>query len=90
MAEQYHVDLERFSLEKFRRILETGEVLPSRKILKEKIPERFAILRAMGVRNLKELIDALSTKKKIEQFAQESGLPQDYLEILKRQTGIYN
>ena len=89
MAEQYHVDLEQFSLEKFRRILETGEVLPSRKILKEKIPERFAILKAMGVRNLKELIDALSTKKKIERFAQESGLPQVYLEILKRQTGIY-
>ena len=89
MAEQYYVDLERFSMEKFRRILETGEVLPSRKILKEKIPERFAILQAMGIQNLKELIDALSTKKKIEQFAQESGLPQDYLEILKRQTGIY-
>ncbi len=77
MAEQYHVDLEQFSLERFRHILETGKVLPSRKILKEKIPERFAILESMGIRNLKELIGALSTKKKVERFSQESGLPQD-------------
>ena len=89
MAEQYHVDLEQFSLERFRHILETGKVLPSRKILKEKIPERFAILESMGIRNLKELIGALSTKKKVERFSQESGLPQDYLNMLKRQTRIY-
>jgi len=89
MAGQYHVDLEQFSLEKFRHILETSELLPSRRILKEKIPERFAILEGMGIENLKELIDALSTRKKIERFSQESGLPRDYLEILKRQTKIY-
>lgn len=89
MAEQYHVDLEQFSLERFRHILETGKVLPSRKILKEKIPERFAMLESMGIRNLKELIGALSTKKKVERFSQESGLPQDYLNMLKRQTRIY-
>ena len=89
MAEQYHVDLERFSLEKFRHILETGHVLPSHRILKDKISERFAALESMGISNLQELIDALSTKKKIERFSQESGLPQDYLEILKRRTRIY-
>ena len=89
MAEQYHVDLEQFSLERFRHILETGKVLPSRKILKEKIPERFAILESMGIRNLKELIGTLRTKKKGERFSLESGLPQDYLNMLKRQTRIY-
>lgn len=89
MADQYHLDLEGFSLESFRHILETSELLPSRRILKEKISERFAILESMGIRNLKELTDALSTKKKIERFSQESGLPQDYLTILKRQTKIY-
>jgi hypothetical protein len=89
MADQYHLDLEGFSLQRFRHILETSELLPSRQVLKEKISERFAILESMGIRNLKELIDALRTKKKIERFSQESGLPQDYLEILKRQTKIY-
>jgi hypothetical protein len=89
MADQYYIDLEHFSLQKFRRSLERSELLPSRKILKEKTSERFAILEAMGIRNLKELTEALSTKQKIERFARTSGLPQAYLEILKRQTGIY-
>jgi hypothetical protein len=89
MTDHYHIDLEQFSLEKFRHILETSELLPSRRILKEKIPERFAILEGMRIRNLKALTGALSTNKKIERFSQESGLPQDYLEILKRQTKIY-
>jgi hypothetical protein len=89
MTESYYIDLEHFSLEKFRHTLERGEMLPSRQILKEKISERFAVLKAMGIRNLKELTDALSTKPKIERFAQASGLPQAYLEILKRQMNLY-
>jgi len=89
MTEQYHVDLAQFSLEKFKQILETGDVLPSQKILKEKISERFAILKLMGITNLKELLAALSTKKKVEHFSEASGLPQDYLVILKRRMGVY-
>jgi hypothetical protein len=69
--------------------LEEGEVIPSRKILKDKIPERFARLKAAGIHNLKELAGALSTKPKIDRFAQVSGLPLAYLEILKRQIGLY-
>ncbi len=89
MSEPYHVDLQSFSLDKFRRSLENGEVLPSRKILKEDIPARFAALQAMGIRNLKDLVEALSSKKKMEQFASQSALPLEYLEILKRQTRIF-
>jgi len=79
MADQYHIDLERFSLEKFRHILETSELLPGRKVLKEKISERFEILESMGIGNLKELIAVLRTKERVERFSQESGLPKDYL-----------
>lgn len=89
MSGQYHVDLEQFSLEEFKRILETGRLLPSERILGEKIPERFAILESMGITNLQDLADALKTKKNIERFAQESGLPQDYLVILRRRMGVY-
>jgi len=88
-ASQYHVDLEGFSLEKFRRNLESGEVLPGRKVLKEKIPERFQVLKAMGITNLKELMEALKTKKRLEKFAQESGLSQDYLVILRREANSH-
>lgn len=89
MADQYHIDLEQFNLEKFRHILETREVLPGRKVLKESIAERFEILESMGIRNLKELMDVLRTKKRVEEFAQESGLPKDYLVILRREVNSY-
>jgi len=89
MANQYHMDLGQFSLEQLRHTVESGDLIPSEKILEEKIPERFAILESMGIRNLKDLTGALSTKRKIERFSQESGLPQDYLTILRRRAGIY-
>jgi hypothetical protein len=89
MSELYHVDLEQFSLEEFKHILETGRLLPSEKILGEKIPERFATLEALGITNLQDLAQRLKSKKKVEQFAQESELPQDYLTILRRRLGVY-
>jgi hypothetical protein len=89
MADPYHIDLERFSLERFRQTLETGQVLPGRKMLKEKIPERFAVLESMGIQNLKELTEALKTKARVERFAQESGLPTDYLVVLRREANSH-
>jgi len=89
MTVPYHIDLTQFSLERFRRILETEELLPSRRMLQEDIPGRFFILEAMGIRNLKDLTTALSNKQKIMRFAQESGLPEKYLINLRRQTLIY-
>lgn len=89
MASGYYIDLEGFSLERFRHTLETGEVLPGRTVLKEKTAERFATLESMGVTNLQELIDALKTRKRLERFSQESGLPADYLTILRREANSY-
>lgn len=89
MPELYYLDLEAFSLEKFRRILETTEMMPGRLVLQQDIPERFARLEAMGIENLQELILTLSTAKKREAFSRESGLPLDYLVILRRQAKSY-
>ncbi len=89
MSDGYHIDLERFSLERFRHILETGELLPGRMILKEDLPERFETLESMGITNLKELMEVLGTKKRLEGFSQESGLSQDYLVILRREVNSY-
>jgi hypothetical protein len=50
---------------------------------------RFATLDAMGIKNLQDLSDALRTKKKLERFSRESGLPQDYLTVLRRRAGTY-
>jgi hypothetical protein len=89
MTDPYYIDLEAFSLARLRHELETREVLPGRKILKEKIPERFAALESMGIDSLQDLVQALKTKKKVEAFGQESGLPADYLTILRREANRY-
>ena len=89
MTSQYHMDLTQFRLAQFRHVLETSELLPSEQILGEELPERFATLASMGINNLQDLTAALRTKKKLAQFAQESGLPQDYLTVLRRRAGTY-
>ena len=89
MTDDYYLDLEGFSLERFRQTLESGNLLPSRRILKDEIPERFAILESLGIRNLQNLIEALKTKKRLENFARQSGLPMDYLVNLRREANSY-
>jgi len=85
VANQYYMNLEKFSLNKFKQILKDEEVMPARQILKEEIEERFEVLTSMGIHHLKDLIDALNTKSKIEDFARRSGLSKEYLVILGRE-----
>lgn len=85
----YGLDLTQFSLDRFRQTLETGDLLPSRAILGEHLAERFAALEAAGIDTLQALIDALSTKKKLALFAAQTGLPEDYLTILRREARSY-
>jgi len=89
VTDLYCIDLEQFSLEQFRRMLETKDVPPSRRILLEEMDERFAALASMGIENLAELRAALKSKAKRETFAQESGLFLDYLVILRREVNSY-
>jgi transcriptional regulator with XRE-family HTH domain len=85
MANQYYMNIKNFSLDKFKQILKTEEMLPARQILKDDIEERFEVLFSMGVHNLGDLIDALKTRQKVEDFAQRSGLSREYLIILRRE-----
>ena len=89
MSSQYYRNLEDFGLERFKRRLATEELLPAHQVLREGLDQRFQLLQTMGITNLQELIDALRTKKRLAAFAQESGLPYDYLVILGRQARSY-
>jgi len=57
--------------------------------LKDELDERFKILEINGIRNLKELIEELKTKQKIELFSKETGLAIEYLTLLKREAKSY-
>ena len=63
--------------------------MPGRRILKEQTGARFGLLADMGISNLQELHEALKTKKRLSQFAQESGLSPEYLTILRREVNSY-
>lgn len=89
MADMYHIDLEEYSLDRFRRDLESRDVTKSRRSLKEDIPGKFSVLEAQGIHNLSQLKEALKTKNKLKAFSEVSGLPEDYLVLLKREVGSY-
>jgi hypothetical protein len=57
--------------------------------LKDELDERFKILEINGIKNLKELIEELKTKQKIELFSKETGLAIEYLALLKREANSY-
>ncbi len=89
MATQYYLDLEKYSLHKFKENLQKREMIPSRVVLKEDIEENFRIFDLHGIKSLKALLDLLKTKPKIEEFAKKSGLSVHYLTVLKREAGSY-
>ncbi len=89
MVDDYYVDLEGYSLSKFKEELNESELIPSRTILKEQIDDRFKILKNNGASNLKDLINLVKTPKKAKEFAGKSGLPADYILILRREVNSY-
>ena len=89
MADQYHIDTHKYSLAKFKDNIQSRDMIPSRVILKEDVDERFEILERSGIHNLKDLIGALNTRTKIENFSNQTGLSIEYLTILKREANSY-
>ena len=89
MKKNYHIDLSEYSLEKFKNNLKSREVIPSRVSLKVGLDEKFAVLKDKGIRSLKDLIDVLKTKTKIDLFSKETGLTIAYLILLRREAKSY-
>jgi len=89
MGNQYHINLEKYSLQKFKHDLDSRDMIPSRVSLKDNLDERFRILDDYGITNLKELIDSLKTKPRIDRLSEETGLPKEYLALLKREANSY-
>jgi len=86
---RYYLDLSAFNLKKLKNNLINTRLLPSQQILQDDIDERFACLERNGIENLQQLQKALKTKSAVQSFAQETGLPIDYLTILRREVNSY-
>ena len=90
MCDAYYLDLMSFTLEKFKILLLSEEMIPSRRILLEDTDECFNILHEMGVYSLQDLISTLGCKQKRENFSHRSGLSLNYLTILWREAKSYH
>jgi hypothetical protein len=89
MKDDYHVNLEKYHLDRFKNELKKSELIPSRRILKDDIEVRFEVLEDESIHNLQDLANMLKTPKKTREFAKKSGLPEDYLLILRREVNSY-
>jgi hypothetical protein len=72
-------------LDDYQSILQAADLLPSRRLLQENTEEIFGVLKAQGLATLADLQAALKTKPKLQQFAQECGLDEEYLKVLIRE-----
>lgn len=85
LGDDYYLDFQKYPLKTWQGELEESKLLPSRQILKENLTGRFKILEEKGVSNLQELMDALKTPKRAGEFAQKTGLPEDYILVIRRE-----
>lgn len=85
----YHLDLSAISLSQYAERLKNTELLPSQQILKEDIDRRFAIIADQGIRDVRQLRQALKAKGDVYAFAEATGLPEAFLMVLRRELNSY-
>jgi hypothetical protein len=86
---EYNLDLRNLSIEDYKELLKNQNLLPGRRILLLNIDQNFEIIRNCKIKNVFELKKALSTSKRVILFASKSGLTENYLKILRRETGTF-
>lgn len=84
---QYSLDLKQITVTDYELLLKNQNLLPGRRILLEEIDSRFEAIRRAGVGTADRLKKELSAPQKLAAFADKSGIPEEYLVILKRELG---
>ncbi len=85
----YYIDLKSISIDNYKEILRTTELIPSWKILEKDNNKNLNIIKKHDIKNLDELLIALKDKTKIQEFSKQSGLPENYLATLRRVVNGY-
>ena len=83
----YCLNLSRISLADYRDLLKQQNLLPGRRLLLDDIDAHFAALAAQNLATLAELRQRLSNPQKLASLALAAGISEDYLTILKRESG---
>ncbi len=85
----YYIDLRNISLDEYKEILKSADLIPSRMVLKENIDDIFDAINAQKIENVAELRTALKNKKKLQDFSKQSEISEDYLGTLIREVNGY-
>jgi hypothetical protein len=85
----YSIDLGTYPLRRLQDRLAHIHLSASQEILRENLKGRFQKLEGLGIHNLQQLQAALKDKKAVAAFALQSGLPQEYLTVLRRWVNGY-
>ena len=85
----YSIDSKKFTLDQFLNLIRTKRLLPGRKMLEDRMDERFISLHREGIENLHDLFVALKTKQQVTELSIRTGIPFSYLVVLKREAGSY-
>lgn len=84
---RYSLDLSQINVTEYEALLKSQNLLPGRRILLENIERNFSAIRSLGINTAEQLKKELSTPQKIAALAVKSGIPEEYLVILKRELG---
>ena len=85
----YYIDLKNISIDEYREVLRTGDLLPSQMVLKENIDDIFRNIKKQKISNVEDLRKALNSKNKLQDFSKRSGISEYYLKILIRNVNSY-
>jgi len=85
----YYIDLKNISIDEYREVLRTGDLLPSQMVLKENIDDIFRNIKEQKISNVEDLRKALNSKNKLQDFSKRSGISEYYLKILIRNVNSY-
>ncbi len=85
----YYRDLEQISIQDFKQIIKSHDLLKSRMILKDHLDERMERIERLGVSNLQLLLNELKYKAKALEFAKKADLEEEYILILRREIKSY-
>lgn len=86
----YYIDLSKISIDEYKEILKSADLIPSWMILKENIDKNLDLIKKQNVLNLEQLQSVIKDKTKIQEFAKQSSLPEEYLTILRRVINGYH
>lgn len=85
----YYIDLKGISIDKYKELLKSADLIPSRMILKENTDDNLDIIKSHNIQNLDGLQKTLKDKKKLQELSKQFGISARFLEVLRAEINGY-